>query len=40
MSSLGVWQLQMALVHCHKNITSFVLLEIQGDCKVTVKRMA
>jgi hypothetical protein len=32
--------LQMAPVHCHKDIISFVLFEMQGDYIVTVKRMA
>jgi hypothetical protein len=31
---------QVAPVHCHKDIISFVPFGIQGDCKVTVKRMA
>jgi hypothetical protein len=29
-----------APVNCHKDIISFVLFGIQGDCKVTVKRIA
>jgi hypothetical protein len=32
---MGGWQLQVAPVHCHKDIISFVLFGIQGDCKVT-----
>jgi hypothetical protein len=27
-------------VHCHEDITSSVLSRVQGDCKVTTKRMA
>jgi hypothetical protein len=36
----GGISIQVALVHCHKDSIHFVLFGIQGDYKMTVKRMA
>jgi hypothetical protein len=33
LSSLGGWQVQVALVPCQKDVISSVLSGIQGDCK-------
>jgi hypothetical protein len=40
LSSLGWWQFHVALVPCHKDVINSVPSRIQGDCKVTLSRMA